>query len=390
MINGINERGAAALASLKQASARAAVHECKMFVVLGDLFDHTRPTPQLVAGTAAALLEGKLYRPGMRIIVILGNHDAQSDGEGDHACASLALIDGIEVIAHPSLICVGDVELLCAPYLPGLASEWLPNSMVVHGKATTRIRLLATHIGIWDEDTPAFMKAARDAVGIGQLRFWMDAADVHMTFAGNWHAFKRFDSDRPIESREPARTPVLTSAVIPGTLVPAGFQEPDQHLVGRMIMWDSNDPNAITTHTIEGPRFHTLTLGTSLNPARWSSVPPTPTTQRPTSPPAGHAGDRLATLTTDSRSRLYVRIRCQPDQLVEATAMRDNYLERECVAFVEVIEDDTLVRDAAQAAVAASQGEGPVADYVGLVEVAPPGTREGVAARLVAYRKAAL
>lgn len=351
MVNGVNRRATEVLASLTEASMRAATEGCDAFVVLGDLFDHTRPTPQLVRATAVALLAGRARQAEMAVIVLLGNHDIQSDGEQDHACASLALVHGIEIISRPAVRQVRGVELILCPYLPGLASEWLPNSIAEcvggRGRVLGQHRILATHIGIWDEATPSFMKTARDAVSIGQLRFWCEANEIEYTFAGNWHAYRLFDND----SGEPG-------AVIPGTLAPAGFQEPDQDRVGWMVMFDTRGVPRVGRIQIKGPRFHTIQVGGVIKGQR--------------------------------SERMYVRVKCSREQLDEAMKTRDILVERGDVAMVQLDEDvDTLVRKAVSEAVAASQGEGPVADYVGLTEVAPPGTKEGVAKRLAEYRKAA-
>jgi hypothetical protein len=138
-----------------------------------------------------------------------------------------------------------------------------------------------------------------------------------------------------------------------------------------MVIYDSI-ANSIQKVPIKGPRWFTVTVGEE--PSRGLMLPESNTT---------------ALIIT----RMYVRIktsRVQAD-LDAAQAMRDAYVGQGHVATVEIEEDArTLVQNAAKAAVAASQGEGPVADYAALVEVHEPGTKEGVARRLAAYRKAAL
>ncbi len=358
MDNGVNRRATEVLDALASASKRAASEGADAFVVLGDLFDHTRPTPQLVRATAEALLAGHREDENMNVIVLLGNHDIQSDGELDHACASLALVPGIEVVAKPLVRQIRGVELILAPYQPGLASEWLPSAITAcvggRGRAANQRRLLATHLGIWDEGTPSFMKSARDAVSIGQMRFWCDANEIEFVFAGNWHAYQHFDGKEE-----------TASAVIPGTLAPAGFQEPDQNKVGWMVTFDTAYTQRIRRIPIKGPRFITI-----------------------------NANDQDIALRVPAKefaaSRRYVRIRCAKKDMDQAISLRHMYENGGDVALIMLDEDvDTLVRKAASEAVAASNGAGPVADYVGLTEVSPPGTKEGVAKRLAEYRKAA-
>jgi hypothetical protein len=197
-------------------------------------------------------------------------------------------------------------------------------------------------------------------VSIGQLRFWCDANEIEYTFAGNWHAYQHFDSkDEP-------------SAVIPGTLAPAGFQEPDQSRVGWMVVFDTASMQRVQRIPIKGPRWFTVDVRQE-SPAR-VMLPQSATT---------------ALITT----RMYIRIKTGRAQveLDEAMRMRDAYEASGNVAVVEIDEDaHALVQDAAKAALAASQGEGPVADYAELVAISEPGTREGVARRLAEYRKGAL
>jgi len=345
MENGLNRRGREIVATLGAASKAAKAEGCEGFVVLGDLFDHTRPTPQLVSAVAAALLAG-----GLPVVIILGNHDLQSDGRDDHACASLGWINGIDIIDRPEVYRgkgnLGDFDLLCVPYAPGLASEWLPAGLAkilptISG--IDRKRVLATHLGIWDDATPPYMKAAKDAVGVGQVRWLMDAHGIDLTIAGNWHSAEHW---------------VKPQIVIPGALCPNGFHDIDWRLTGAMIVYDTNG-NSTRKVRIPGPRWITCD---------------------------GMSPFAANTQTTDA-SHLYIRARVRAEDMAQALELRDS-LEASGTASVSVELAQVpraAMSTAAREAVAAAGGQ---LDAAFFTEVEAPGTREGVARRLAEYRKA--
>jgi hypothetical protein len=343
MVNGINRRGEEVLQTIRDASWQAAKEGCAALFVLGDLFDHTRPTPQLVRATADALTAGSIP-----VVVLLGNHDMQSDGEHDHACASLELSSNILVISKPTLIRYQGIEVVCAPYRPGNAYEWLPDSIAracLGAGDKLAQRFLVTHLGIWDDATPPYLKAARDAVGIGQMRWLCDAHGINVALAGNWHARKVWPSVD--------KSPLV---IIPGTLCPAGFQEPDQDLVGKMFVVD--DAGMSRCYDVPGPRWYTLDGLAEID--QWLIESHSPSVYARVRLTAAEAATNPFAEIPDN---LYVTIEVKPGS------------------------DEVSIVEAAREAVAA--GEGALASFADLVTVSPPGTTEGVLNRLQAFRKSA-
>jgi hypothetical protein len=350
MVNGINQRGRAVLDVLQRCSREAQKHGCDRLIVLGDLFDHTRPTPQLVAHTASALLAHDVP-----VTVLLGNHDLQSSGPGDNACASLGLDEAIDVIDRPLRRGIAGMEMLFVPYAPGDASDWLtaglakliPDATQVAYNAG-KLKVLATHLGIWDDATPPYLKACRDAVGIGHVRWLCDAHKIQRVYAGNWHKAMSWDSRGDIEPK----------VFIPGTICPNGFQEPDQEKVGYMIILDGSTGQNLFVN-IPGPRFFTT---------RWS-----------------RDGKNFAR--SNGGMGVYLRMIATRADLVAAKQWAAN--ESINGKHIEVVLDPEEYAGAehrAQVAAAVRSGLSED-DYSGLVQIEEPGTRDGVAKRLREYKR---
>jgi Calcineurin-like phosphoesterase len=368
MQNGLNDRARLTLQTI-QAAGKICRHErVDALVVLGDLFDHPHPSPSLVRATAEALLSCS-----NQVIVVLGNHDMQSDGEWDHACSSMGLHHEIQVVANPAVVTVTQsalaygVQLLLCPYRPGLASEWLPASLAqlhMGGKYQGK-RVLCTHLGIWDDATPAYLKAAKDAVGIGQMRWLCDAHSIDAVFAGNWHGFRLWGG------RGDSRLVGAAGAVdvcIPGALCPQGFQEADQSKVGSLVVIDTersaSGAGLITRHTVPGPRWLSLDCDAQgVSPSKISGV-----------------------------THQFVRLQCRREHVDAALESQRKFSEspdHTCVVQVVGAEDEQMARDAAAKAKAAASPELAMEAFASFANVEEPGTREGVLQRLAQYRKAA-
>jgi hypothetical protein len=262
-------------------------------------------------------------------------------------------VPGISIVWEPVRIAIGDdIELVVVPYQPGQASEWFPIAVEKAMRGAQRKpsrmqwrRVLLTHLGIWDEETPSFMKSAHDAVGIGQLRFIADAHDIDSAFAGNWHAYKDFALPHG-------------RAVIPGTLVPNGFQE-DQRKVGRMMMYGSD--NTVAASEIIGPRWYTLDLRS------YEGLPPS--------------------LGTPQGQKVYVRLLTPREKLSEAMEFKTSLEGKGSTVVIEPVGEVARIPEITRMAVAAAGGQLDES-FAELAKVDAPGTKEGVLARLAAYRKA--
>lgn len=357
---GLNRRGLDCVATIESAALKAAELRASAFIVLGDLFDHTRPSPPLVAATTQAIrkFSGEQW-------VLLGNHDRQSMHDRDHACASMAQC-GIRVAASPTVANFSDAEVALVPYGHGEAKDWLTTALaqlVPHWSGNTgKRRILATHLGIWDEETPAYLKAAKDAVSVGFMRWICNAHKIDAVFAGNWHSHAVWGP--PVGGPPPL-------IVIPGTVCPASFSDPQ--VPGSMIMHQPGSHSLSRIFIMASPLF--------LKPDGLEEFKQ-----------FVYEGTLLRHHSQLSTGRVYVRATVRGDELPEALDFRDRLLGQcpGAMVHVEVREDEAAVsvREAARAAIASARDD-LSETYADLAKVEEPGTRDGVARRLAEYRKVA-
>lgn len=356
---GINQRGWECVKVLELAAAAALRHSCAAMFVLGDLFDNTRPSPSLVAATIRSLKAAH-----MPVYVILGNHDRQSMHALDQACASMEAVADIHVVTEPQLVrglmaATGGVEIGMVPYALGEAKDWLAAGMAaIEWQHSERIVL--THCGIWDDDTPAYMKATKDSVGLGHVRWLCDAHQVKFFAAGNWHDPASWRPDtvgRPL-------------VVIPGTLIPHNFSDPQEH--GRVVIYDTVSIQW-TAIKLPTPLFlKSIMLSNRSNEILIETI-------------RNHYSAADA-------ARAYVRLTVDNGNAANALQLRDSIIARwpMTVVHIEVGEKapERAVKDAARAAISANESGATLMEYAELTEVEEPGTRDGVARRLGEYRKA--
>src|SRR5260370_428206 len=122
LVSGLNERCRLCLDVLANALKRAGECGCADVVILGDLFDSDRPSPQEVAA-----VQYVIYRSNIRVSMLVGNHDKTSEAPGDHALAPLWQV--ANVYERPSSYVVPDgikhgTTLLHVPWQPGPAYDW--------------------------------------------------------------------------------------------------------------------------------------------------------------------------------------------------------------------------------------------------------------------------
>lgn len=350
LVGGLNDRGRQCVEVLRRSHDTAAKEACQGLFVLGDLFHNTKPTPPLVRATADALSVGP-----MKTYVLLGNHDKQSEEEHDHAAASMS--KHVEIVDKPRVVGVSDdLDVWVIPYTAGEAKDWLTAGMATCGtlaRGYGRKTIVLTHLGIFDDDTPGYLKDAKDAVSISHVR-WL-CREVHERyridgfFAGNWHSRREWHEGG-------------LSVVIPGTVCPATFSD-DPKASGFMAYYDTSRSNGWTM--IAGPRFMTMGL-------------------------AEFKGSIWRKENTAPDKSFYYHLKVSREELAEALELaKDVGANR----FVEVTLDEeetrASVQKAARAAALAGQGNAILAaEY--LSDVREPGTAEGVARRFEEYRKAAL
>jgi len=240
---GVNVRGNHILASL-QAAVNLANGMSSTLVVLGDLFDTTRPEPQLIARVQ------EIFKTANKTpVCLLGNHEMVSTTPGDHSLAPLAPV--ATVVEKPTTLNFRDsrglekVDLTCIPFQPGPAVEWLPAVLAEAaqdppppGSLAPPLRVLALHLGIQDESTAPFLRGAHDSVPLPLLKELCKKHWFKHVFAGNWHDHKLWDvSGIRIEQM--------------GALFPTGWNNPGTDY-GNLVVLTSKGKEAFQ---IPGPRF---------------------------------------------------------------------------------------------------------------------------------------
>jgi len=250
-VAGMNTRCGQALGAFAAALRLAQSEKCEWFVVCGDLFDTSKPEPQLLAAVLDILrsnTDSGAYH-STHVIILLGNHDMHSTTPGDHALGCLT--DHALVITAPTVVSIDpETDLLCVPFRPGEpAKDWLPDTVArmiaenteqAAGDATASKRLLAVHMGIADADTPTWLANAPDSIVVDDLARIMDTHGIAAAMAGNWH-------DGCTWAEEPEIFQL-------GALVPTGWDNPGLAGYGGVLIYNTRD---LTwhKHEVPGPRF---------------------------------------------------------------------------------------------------------------------------------------
>lgn len=247
LVAGVNNRCRLTLDALRVAIGVAEAERVDALVVLGDLFDTDRPSPQVVAAVMRAL---DARREGLRVIVVAGNHDLRTDAAGDHALAPLYPV--VEVVDAPSVVSLGRFDLLLLPYLAGKSADEIPAALERFRKTATSPAILCIHAGIADESTPHYLRDAHDAIHVAALQRAAGACGISHVFAGNWHT-PRIWPGQP-DRRFPNFAPQVVQV---GALVPTGWDNPGMGY-GIVAIFDAITEQ-VETRTVPGPRFLSAT-----------------------------------------------------------------------------------------------------------------------------------
>lgn len=256
--SGLNERCRMALEALHHACKVAQVEEASALVIAGDLFDTSRPNPQMIAAVQKVFL---LY--AFEKIILLGNHDMDSMAPGDHALGPLAPV--ARIVDKPQRITIKDriratgsvdfVELWAIPFRPGEAAEWLPSVLAevqgipATGGPASPTRVLALHLGLQDGKTPPWLQGAHDSIEVEKLVDLMRKHEIVAAFAGNWHDPRVWDFHETLTS-------TVRRVVQVGTLCPTGFDNPGLEY-GTLAVFDSRKRGSGKPVLVPGPRFVT-------------------------------------------------------------------------------------------------------------------------------------
>jgi len=234
---GINRRCQVILNTIARATMRAGELGVTDLVVLGDVFDTTRPEPQVISA-----LQELLGNNQFRTHILVGNHDQESAEVGDHALGPLDGFGLIKVYDRPTTIKIDGIGVMMVPFQPGPAKDWLAGAMS-KAYATSNIpddTILALHLGLMGGDTPAYMRDVHDAIHVDRLSKHCEEFGIKAVAAGNWHG--RWETE------------VSGIKMIQvGSLCPTGFDNPGSTGYGSLTLWDS--ATGFHTDEIPGPRF---------------------------------------------------------------------------------------------------------------------------------------
>ena len=225
---GLNERCRITIDALWAACRMAEQRGCRALVVLGDIFDSSRPSPQIVAAVGRVLdsFEGEVF-------VIAGNHDMNSATQGDHALGPLSLCSRVAVVDRPATYERDGEALVLVPFQPGPAHEWLPaataEALDKRSISSSTTLHLGIHLGIRDSDIAArhaWASSAHDAVDLELLTKLCRAHGIRTAIAGNWHSRRRWPGNPDI--------------IQCGALVPTGWDNPGLQNYGSVWITDGN------------------------------------------------------------------------------------------------------------------------------------------------------
>lgn len=231
--SGLNRRCRAVLGALEQVVELAVRERCDGIVVAGDVFDVSKPIPQIIA----ALLRIKNSYPGLWVDIV-GNHDQVSEQGGDHALGPLAHAERCLVIERPGVVFEPGsmVPLVNAvPFGVGPAAQWFDRTF------EPGLPVVA-HMGGIDDQTPEFLRKSNDALPVERIAEIASASGVRDVFLGNWHD--------PREWRIGDVSIHQLGILAPKTIAESGPE------FGRVAIWDG--PGKVSIHQVGGPRFEAV------------------------------------------------------------------------------------------------------------------------------------
>lgn len=311
VVAGLNDRCRATLTALEEAVTAARRRDCGLFLVAGDLFDASTPTPQLIAATQDILASAKKT---MEVVLLVGNHDQESATEGDHALGPLR--EWATVVDKPTVLMRDGGHLVCLPYDSRPAAEWFA-STVDELMEMAPGTLLAMHLGMMDDNTPPWLRESRDAVSVQLVLEKMKQHEIPFGVAGNWHNHGAWGDD-----------PERPNLVQCGALVPTGWDNEGLDGYGGLVIFDT-EAESVSAEVIPGPRFVKVRNLSELKKAEKRAK--------------------------DRKLLLYVHFTAQPDELQAMTAEVEAVRERGGLVAGAVEADGKLITAAAHMAARGAQ-----------------------------------
>lgn len=258
--SGINERCRAILDTLYAAGNDPDGVEC--LVVLGDLFDVSSPTPQVVGDTMAALDTPDHQGRPRAVRLLLGNHDMVSSEIGDSALVPLLWVNDCMVLDAPKaerLRFPRKEALYFLPFRPEPTVDWFADAVqALHAEVEPGWDreglepILCFHAGVRDHNTPKYLWSSPDAIDVDLLFDVMRRVNAKLALCGNWHNHRIWKRDD-------------MTVIQVGALVPTGHDNPGRdygYVVDIRRGQPSGAPPAAGLYSIkqiDGPRFLTLT-----------------------------------------------------------------------------------------------------------------------------------
>lgn len=248
MVAGLNDRGRLSLETFRRAIRMAKEAGAVAVAVAGDLVLVRRPEPAIIAGLQRVLEEETQELP---TILVPGNHDMldASAEAGNTACAPLYRETTITNepcwLEPPGL----QAALLCVPFNAEMPMrEYLEKMIAKHGGhqrgRVAEQRVLITHVGVYDDESPTWCRDARDAIHADKLADLMADANIGYAFVGNFHNHQVWNSNYDEDAR----------IVQVGTLCPGGHGDSGEFpRVGGMALYRPGQGHEMVE--VPGPRF---------------------------------------------------------------------------------------------------------------------------------------
>lgn len=245
LVDGLNERCRLTLDTFRRAIRQAKAAGSTCFVVAGDLFHVRRPEPAVFAAVQRILQEEAADLP---VLLIPGNHDMLDASAAGGNTAMAPLYREATLINEPGWTQAPGglfMNLLCIPFSSEEPMrEYLAKKIpeMVAGENSPTVRVLVTHVGVYDDSDNDWCKSASDAIHADELLKLLRAGDIKLAVVGNFHQHRSWgDNDCKI--------------VQVGTLNPGGHGDdgvfPE---VGGMVLYDPETPKLQLTE-VPGPRF---------------------------------------------------------------------------------------------------------------------------------------
>lgn len=238
VVAGINARARETIDALFAAKRIADSYHARLYV-LGDLFDSTKPPPQIIAEAQRVL------RGTYNTHLLMGNHDRNSDVSGDHALGPMVRQ---QVIASPEPMVYDNEAVICLPFSATPAKDWLPLAIESWAAecrdAKLTVAAVVAHVGLHDEgmrNANPWCADSPGAIDVALIAAAMKRAGIEYFFAGDWHMHHVWESDGVV-------------VIQVGALVPTGWDNPGVKPYGSVLILDT-DTGDFFRETIPGPRF---------------------------------------------------------------------------------------------------------------------------------------